>query len=209
MGGLFAQLARPAAVDPKSIGLCRWRPLAAAHSRPLPRVSRCWSRLKFRPRGARGELEVRGRLGRPTGRSASRLQRRQESLAGHCAQGCGQPLGPSQRSRACWMNGCGAAAPMRCAPMSAYRPPAPVAEPYTSFIAVEERIARPAGEALGKGGRAQHPSPGGRLPGVRLPAHSHDRSRQAVAGELAEYSRQLLLRVLRQPEVDHVPGRGH
>ncbi|MCB1699093.1 MAG: hypothetical protein KDI34_22970, partial [Halioglobus sp.] len=80
--------------------------------------------------------------------------------------------------------------------------------PYTSFIAVEERIARPAGEALAKVA-VPNTRPQGQTPqGFAYPRTATTGPAKLWLGSLLVFLA-TLLRVLRQPEADHVPGRGH
>ena len=78
--------------------------------------------------------------------------------------------------------------------------------PYTGFVAVEELVSRPAGEGVGPTALA-NTRPRGQSPQTfAYPRKATTGPAKAWFGVLALFVA-LLVRVLRQPEVDHVPRR--
>ena len=206
MGGLFAQLARPAAVDLE----IDWPVPVEAWPQRIPDLylgEPLLVAVKFGHAAPVGELEVRGRLG-----EADWAQRIQIAAAQ-------EPLGDTAHKGVASLWARHKIAGLLDERVRGRNPDAvradvlPIAlqhqllSPYTSFIAVEERIARPAGEALGKVA-LPNTRPQGQTPqGFAYPRTATTGPAKLWLGSLLVFLA-TLLRVLRQPEVDHVPGRG-
>ena len=207
MDGLFAQLARPAVVDLE----IDWPVPVEAWPQRIPDLylgEPLLVAVKFGPAPPAGELVVRGRLGEADWAQRIQIAAASESLADTAHKGVASLwarhkiaglLDERVRGRS---------------PDAVRADVLPIAlqhqllSPYTSFIAVEERIARPAGEALAKVA-VPNTRPQGQTPqGFAYPRTATTGPAKLWLGSLLVFLA-TLLRVLRQPEADHVPGRGH
>jgi Ca-activated chloride channel family protein len=207
MAGLFEQLSRPAAVDLE----IEWPAPVEAWPQRIPDLylgEPLLVAVKFGAALPAGELRVKGRLGEADWAQRIQVAAAQDPLAGTAHKGVASLwarykiaglLDQLLRGRS---------------PDAVRADVLPLAlqhqllSPYTSFVAVEERIARPAGEPVGKVA-VPNTRPQGQTP------QSFAYPRTATTGPAKLWLGTLLvflatlLRVLRQPEVDHVPDRGN
>lgn len=207
MGGLFEQLARPAAVDLE----IDWPAPVEAWPQRIPDLYQGEPLLvavKFGAAPPSGELVVRGRLAELDWAQRIQIAAAQEPLAGNAHKGVASLWARHKIAGLLDQQLRGRSEDAVRADVLPIALQHQLLSPYTSFVAEEEQIARPAGEALNKVA-VPNTRPQGQTPqGFAYPRTATTGPAKLWLGTLLVFLG-TLLRVLRQPEVDHVPDRGN
>lgn len=207
MAALFEQLSRPAAVDLE----INWPVPVEAWPQRIPDLylgEPLLVAVKFGTTAPAGEVAITGRLGESDWTQRIQIATQPDPLAGSEYTGVASIWARQKIAGLLDERVRGRSAEVVRADVLPIALQHQLLSPYTSFVAVEERDTRPSSETLAKVAAPNTRPRGQAAQGFAYPRTATTGPAKLWLGMLLVFLG-TLLRLLRQPEVDHVPDRGN